>query len=85
MAERPSFLKMHTIQQALVKHYFKNGDGFTVTIRKLCLIFGKQNVPSASTMKKIIKKFLETGSVIDFKPFPRVRTSHSIENIRAVR
>ncbi|KZC11641.1 hypothetical protein WN55_02923 [Dufourea novaeangliae] len=69
----------------IVKHYLKNDKSLTVTIRKLRPIFGRQNVPSASIVKRIIEKFEKTGSIIDVKPSTRVRPSRSTENVTAVR
>ena len=62
MVDSPPLLKMdrYSTQQRIliVKNYFKNGESLTATIRKLRSIFGKQNVPSASTVKRIIEKLL---------------------------
>ncbi|KAF2883420.1 hypothetical protein ILUMI_22754 [Ignelater luminosus] len=89
MVDSPLLLKMdrYLLQRRIliVEHYFKNGETLTATIGKLRPIFDNQNVPSASTMKSIIKKFEETGLITDVKPSMRVRLGRSGENITAVR
>ena len=89
MVDSPPLLKMdrYSTQQRIliVKNYFKNGESLTATIRKLRSIFGKQNVPSASTVKRIIEKFVKTESITDVRPSTRVGPGRLAENVTAVR
>ncbi|KAF2899280.1 hypothetical protein ILUMI_06898 [Ignelater luminosus] len=89
MVDNPLSLKMDrysTPQRILiVDHYFNNGKSLTATIRKLRPILGNQNVTSASTAKRIIEKFEETGSITDVRPSTCVCPGRSAENITAVR
>ena len=65
----------------IVKTFYRNQSSTTVTMRKLCEIFGTNNVP---TRRAIYRSFEERGTVADRpKPGPH-RTAKSAENITAV-
>jgi len=51
----------------IVKNHKKYGESYAETVRKLRGIFGRQNAPLQSTVKRMIKKFGETGSIMDSK------------------
>lgn len=80
-------MERYTIEQRvlIVKHYYQNGESLIATIRKVRPIFGRNNVPNSSTVKRIIEKFENTGSVSDVKHTTRARRGRSEQNITAVR
>jgi hypothetical protein len=68
----------------IVKTHYKYGESYAVTVRKLRGIFGRRNAPYQSTVKRMIKKFEETGFIMDSKLPVRHRTGRSLDNIAAV-
>ena len=80
-------MERYTKEQRLVmvKTHFKYGECYAETVRKLRKIFGRQNAPNQSTVQRLIKKFEETGSIVDIKSPGRARARRSLENIAAVR
>lgn len=80
-------MERYTLEQRvlMVKHYYQNGESLIATIRKVRPIFGRNNVPSPCTVKRLMEKFERTGSVSDVKHTTRARTARSEENVAAVR
>lgn len=68
----------------IVKTHYKNGESYAETARKLRVIFGREGAPNVSTIRRVINKFEETGSIMDGKSPVRRRTGRSLENIAAV-
>lgn len=79
-------MERYTIEQRvlIVKTYFKNKESFAETVRKLRTIMGRENAPNCSTVKRLINKFEETGSVANKSTPICRREGRSIENIAAV-
>jgi hypothetical protein len=69
-----------------VKTHYKFGESYAKTVRKVRAIFGRRNAPYQSTVQRMIKKFEETGSIMDStsKLPVRHRTGWSLDNIAAV-
>jgi DNA-binding IclR family transcriptional regulator len=67
-----------------VKTHYKYGESYAETVRKIRGIFGRRNAPNQSTVQRLIKKFEETGSIMNSKLRVRHRTGRSLENIAAV-
>jgi hypothetical protein len=68
----------------IVKTHYKYGESYAETVRKLRGIFGRRNAPYQSTVKRMIKKFEETVSIMDSKLPVRHRTGRSLDNTAAV-
>ena len=68
----------------IVKTHYKYGESYAETVRKLRGIFGRRNAPYQSPVKRMIKKFEETRSIMDSKLTVPHRTGRSIDNIAAV-
>lgn len=68
----------------IVKTHYKYGESFVETVRKLRGTFGRRNAPREATVRRLVQKFEQTGSVVDNKRIGRPRTSRSAENIAAV-
>lgn len=69
----------------IVKNYYQSGESFAATVRKMRTIMGHRNAPNEATVRRLMKKFEQTGSVNDVKTETRVRLGRSTENIAAVR
>jgi hypothetical protein len=67
-----------------VKTHYKYGESYAETVRKLRGIFVQRNAPYQSTVKRMIKKSEETGSIMDSKLPVRHCTGRSLDNIAAV-
>lgn len=80
-------MERYTKEQRIVilKTHYKYGECYAETVRKVRGIFGRQISLNQSTVKRLIEKFEETGSLLDIKPPGRPREGRSIENIAAVR
>jgi len=68
----------------IVKTLYKYGESYVETVRKLHGIFGRQNAPHQSTVKRMIKKFEETGSIMDSKLPVRHCTGQYLDNFATV-
>ena len=68
----------------IVKTRYKYGESYAETVRKVRGIFGRRNAPYQSTVQRIIKKFEETGSIMDSKLPVGHRTGRSLDNITAL-
>ncbi|KAK0166333.1 hypothetical protein PV328_004759 [Microctonus aethiopoides] len=69
----------------IVEQYFKNNEGLAATVRNFRTKYGRDSNLNSSTVKRLIKKFRETGSISDLKHSGRPSTSRSAQNIDAVR
>ena len=68
-----------------VKTYFENGSSLVQTLRALRGLLDRKDVPSKTALFRIVKKFEETGSVMD-RPMPlEARRKRSTTTIEAVR
>jgi hypothetical protein len=67
----------------IVKTHYKYGERYAETVRKLRGIFGRRNAPYQSTVKRMLKKFEETCSIMDSKLPVRHRTGRSLDNFAA--
>ena len=54
-----------------VKLFYQHGESFAATVCKLRSIWGHNNAPKESTVKRLMDKFAETGSVSDVKTTTR--------------
>jgi len=52
-------------QCVIVKTHYKYGKSYAETVLKICGILGPWNAPQQSTVQRMIKKFEETGSIMD--------------------
>jgi transposase len=79
-------MERYTKEQRIIimKTHYKYGESYAETVRKDRGIFGRQNAPNESTVRRLIKKFEETGSIMDTKSPLRHRTGRSLANIAAV-
>lgn len=69
----------------IVKTHYKNGESVATTVRKLRTILGHHHAPNESTVRRLIKKFEESGSVADNKSPGRPRSGRSEANVALVR
>ena len=79
-------MKRYTKEQRIiiVKTHYKYVESYAETVRKVRGIFGRWNAPYQSTVKRMIKKSEETGSIMSSKLPVRYRTGRSVDNIAAV-
>ena len=68
----------------IVKTRYKYGESYAETVRKLRGIFGRRNATYQLTVKRMIKKYEETGSIMDSKLPVRHRTGRSLDSFAAV-
>jgi transposase len=69
----------------IVQIFYENGRSVTGAPRALRSVFPRNHVPSENTIRNLIKKFVETGSVVDVPSTGRPTTVRSSENIGKVR
>lgn len=69
----------------IVKTHYKSGESFAETVRRLRAIFGRNNAPNESTVRRLINKFETKFTLMDEKTTVRRRPCRSLENIAAVR
>lgn len=69
----------------IVKTHYKNGENYAETVRRLRAIFGRNNAPNESTVRRLIKKFETKFTLLNEKTPVHRRVGRSIENIVAVR
>lgn len=80
-------MERYTIEQRvqIVKFYYQNQCSVRQTFRALRPVYGVHDRPTESTIRRLMQKFEESGSVKD-RPTPvRQRRVRSAENIAAVR
>jgi transposase len=68
-----------------VKTHYKYGESYSESVRIFRGIFGRRNPMNQSTVQRMIKKFEETGSIMDSKLPVRHHSRRSVDNIAAVR
>ena len=70
-------MERYTIQQRvfIIEQYFKNNESLATAIRKFYTKYDKNSGLTSSTVKKLIEKFVEIGSVGDAKHTDRPKTS----------
>lgn len=80
-------MERYTIPQRvqIIKFFYQNGCSIRQTYRALREIYGRVSRPTERTIRRLITKFENTGSVSDQTVPVRRRTARSIENIEAVR
>ena len=61
----------------IVKLFYQNGESFAATVHILRSIWGHNNAPKESTVKRLMDKFGETGSESDVKTTTRHRPKMS--------
>ncbi|KAJ4425428.1 hypothetical protein ANN_28043 [Periplaneta americana] len=69
----------------IVKTFYQNGERDAATVRLLHAILGRIEAPNESTVRRLIKKFFETGSTVNLKSPGRRRSGRSEQNIAVVR
>lgn len=80
-------MERYTTEQRvfIVEEYFKNNESLAATVRKFRTKYGRNIDLSSSTVKRLIAKFRNTGSIGDAKHTGRPKTRRSDVNIEAVR
>jgi len=73
------------LQCFIVEQNLKNNENLAATLRKIYTKYGRNSVLTSSTVKRLIEKFREVGSVGDAKHTGRPKTSCSNVNVEAVR
>ena len=61
----------------IIEQYLKNNKSLAAAVRKFRTKYGRNSVLTSSTVKRLIEKFRETGSVGDLKHTGRPKTSRS--------
>ena len=69
----------------IVKTFYKCEKSYIRTIRSLQGILGRRNVPNETTIRRLIKKFEESGSVMDMHSSVHKCSVRSPQKIDAVR
>lgn len=69
----------------IVAQYFKNNESLAATVRNFRTKYGRNSNLTSSTVKRLIKRFKDTGSICDLTHPGRPSTSRSKQNIEAVR
>ncbi|CAK9813004.1 hypothetical protein ANTPLA_LOCUS7629 [Anthophora plagiata] len=69
----------------IVEQYFKTNEGLAATVCNLRTKYGRNSDVTSSTVKRLINKFRETGSISDLRHSGCPLTSRSTQNIEAVR
>lgn len=49
----------------IVKTHYKSGESFAETVRRLRAIFGRNNAPNESTVRRLINKFETKFTLMD--------------------
>ena len=68
----------------IIEQYFKNNEGLAVTVHNFRTKYGQNSDLTPSTVKRLIQKFRETGSISDLRHSGHLSASRSIQNIKAV-
>lgn len=69
----------------IVKTFYKCGESCIRTTRSLQRIWGRRKVPNETTIRKLIKKFERSGSVMDMKSPIRPRSVRSLDKLDTIR
>ncbi|XP_039301292.1 uncharacterized protein LOC120356416 [Nilaparvata lugens] len=69
----------------IVKTFYQNGESYAATVRLLRGTLGRNEAPNESTVRRLMKKFFETGSTVDLKSPGRRRSVRTKQNIALVR
>lgn len=79
-------MERYTIEQRvfIIKNYFKFGESYAEVVRKFRTEYGRENCPSIVVIRKIVLKFVETGTVKDERSKIYHRSGRSEVNIAAV-
>lgn len=79
-------MNRYSIEQRvfIVKNYFKHGESYAEVGRKFRSVYGRKCCPSHVTIQKIIKQFIESGSLRDERRQEYHRSGRSEKNIAAV-
>ena len=64
----------------IVKTHYKNGESFAKTVSQLRQVFGRNNAPNESTVRRLITKFESKFTLIDQKTIVRRPPCRSLEN-----
>jgi len=69
-------MESYTIKEHvfIIEQYFKNNESLAAAVRKFDKEYGRNGVLTSSTVKRLIEKFRETGSVGDVKHNLSLRT-----------
>lgn len=59
-------MEQYTLAQRLqiIQIYYQNSRSIVATLRGLGPIFGRKNVPTRSTVERLVKKFESTYSIV---------------------
>jgi len=68
----------------IVKNYYQNCESGAETVRRLCVVFGRNEAPNKCTVLRLIKKIETTGSVATVKSPGRNRTQRIAQQIAVV-
>jgi len=81
-----SIIDKYTLQQCvyIIQTYYENGRSLKNTHRKIRNFFGINNRPNQSSIQRLVKKFEETGCVIDKSKSGRPKSVRTNKNIAAV-
>jgi len=76
-------MERYTIQQRvfIIEQFLKINESLAAAVRKFHTKYGRNSVLTSSTVKRLIEKFRETGSVGDAKHTGRPKTSRSNVNM----
>ena len=76
-----------TIAQRLiiVKTFYRNGESYAATVSRLRATLGPNEAPNESTVRRLMRKFNETGSTVNIKSPGRHRSGQSEQNVAMVR
>ena len=79
-------MQRYTTQQRvfIVEQYLKNNANLAATVQKFYTKYGRNSILTSSTVKRLIEKFREVGSVGEAKHTDRPKTSCSNVNVEAV-
>lgn len=80
-------MEQYTLAQRLqiIQIYYQNSRSIVATLRGLRPIFGQKNLPTRSTVERLVRKFESTYSLHNVPVPVRQRSVRSAENIDAVR
>lgn len=79
-------MKRYSIKERIeiVQIYYKYSCSTRTTLRKLRVNYGPHNRPTEKTIRSIIQKFEDTGSVCDIPKPMNLKTAQSVDNVAMV-